>query len=831
MINLCPVCIITAGMGDEFHIFEQKINSQFINFAKLEFGDGFNEIEHKWWTVIDAQCDENYRDYISEKRIPISRAIAGTYNTQRFVFMYVSRLEQLSLIEKVHKELASLQESNKILPGVVDVFHYGLLYYKKDEVVAKPASIEKLAKKLDVLVLPSDINFHYSLNKYGYKELPEANEQLFDSLAQLIFHIGLTVHTLSLCKEIPGQNLMTAGAYSLTFEPDVYKHNYATSILRLAFYNFATSESKEWFDKHQADIYFEASDIKQNWSWDYLYKFLIADFETENIIKKRNNELCKILSNPPVSPWYLFSRWLLPVYFKKFLKSLVVNLRDTAHNFVFGTGLGYASHLSSKYKEIQNKDNPKSKEAISIFLKNFWASNTSQDKPVGLQNLVYLNKKLGEFFENQRKIIEEVLNSKTPASKEFPKLEDYPLKQIPSSISEYYQDCINNPQSKGSGDNETDDKSDEDSLFPKLMRLLQFHPVPLSLFIRSVILGLCIPIVIIAFLKAFNDKLLNTTYFEYGVGSLILFGTLFTLTFGAAFYKYSIKVLKKRRNLIKEYLGWVFYKVQRHLSNSTLEFQLEYYNELKDECKRIETNLNNLIDTRVKNDSPDFPDRDLKFHQHMFQRDLLGKFDDLIPILSLQHFPVEITSHNKVFGHDQLTSKDQAILFKSIFLEVPQSGVPPYSLLFENLHTSNTSLGDFVCNIYNFCQELTNIMISHIQFTKGSSLEDLILKENIGESNFNRNPNDIMLDELIRSRFFPSGLLRNTNLHSQCSLIVPSGLRNREKWSKVLINRNSCEFITNRKSIISIMQTFSLNSITDIVLEQSIADNTLQKIQ
>lgn len=862
MKEICPICIITAQDSQEFDLFKAKIDQQFNAFASQELDENFDLNKHKWWTtinVIGIDKDRFGADFLQKADLSILNSNVGLYNARRFVFIFVGSDNYFGdLIEFVVK-IKEFQSNGRILGGIADVFYYGICYFNNNNLKKQKISqINHHATKFDVLVFQSDINFHPVKNPNGYQDLNTTNEnnevvldikKVHDSLVQLIFHTGLTINVLHQSKELVTKVLMTAGTYSLTYEPSVHKHNVATSLLHQMFQKFCIEKAQKlWSDESIVNQYYNSIDIGSKWGWNATFKFFVAGFETNDEVVARNKEINKLLYKPMISAWSLFSQWLIPVYFKNYIKSLVINLRESAHSFMYGTIIGYNNHLEKKNKEVLEGSSDLSTEAIGMLLKKVWSENNALENPVGLQHILLVLEKLKTFIDGQVIIVEGLKDEKATSMPNFPLIDDYPLKNIPKPIFDFYRDFVQHGAEKKEMDlGKDDNNSYEQTTLTKLVKLLQLHNVPLSLFTRAAILGIVLPLVILAGLLLIPDKLINTSYFESGQGAIIVFVACFALSLLLAFSKYGFGVLQKIKKMMKKYLAWIFWKTQQKLFKNTLDQQLKYYQALSVECSRIKRNIAEGFIPVVVNNEPKqapsvfenlkstlFPEAEPKFEQGMFQRDILGEFDGEWPILNVDRINVLILANRTKYTLNSLHDENnKALLFKSLFIELGIHPAPIFQFLCDKLivHKSEQEASpEYFDEIrQKFCAILINELKARISLPNAENIQELIFWNaplNIGH-NFNKNHNNILINKLVQSRYYPSVLLKNTIPYSQLSFIIPDDQRYDDiVWTNVIGNTRNPEHVLHRKSFVSMMQTFSLNGLTDIFDEENDQTNT-----
>lgn len=866
MKEIRPVQIITHLDDEEYRLFKEKIDRQFTAFAIREFGDTFDYDHHKWWatTNVTGQKEDTIDDGLTtNKDLPILTQIVGLYDARKFDFIFYANDTHFTKLIPFVKHIKNLKKQNQILGGIVDVFYYGICFFRNaspDLPGIKHANDQ--SSEFDILAFQSDINFHYANNPNGYHDFKISGtndldiEHKLDSAVLAMFHVTLTKDALYQSREQVTQVLMSTGIYSLTYEPDIYKHNVAVSLLLQMFPKFCIErKQKAWCDETSVNQYLQRANIDSKWGWKTTYKYFAENYESVTESETRNKEIIKVLYKPAVSPWSLFSQWLIPVYFRKYLKSLVANLRESAHSFMYAAIDGYSNHLEKRHKDVLSGDSDGAVVMIGKFLKNIWAENNKLEEPAGLQHVILVLDKVTVYLHEQAAIIDSLKDNRTPAGEVFPLLDDYPLKNIPKPLQKLYVDFAQHDVENQYLAKENDkEKSFEQIILSELVKLLQFHPVPLSLFLRAIILGIISPLMVFAGLLLIPDVVVNTVFFESGPGVVLLFVAGFTVAVISAFLKYSLGVIRKIKISIKKYMAWIFWKTQQKLIKSTLDQQSAYYHELITECGRIRINITGDSNTEKSEQNADgfipvsghtgitkahsafeklkttlFPEEEPKFAQGMFQRDILGKFDDELSILADGIVKVQIKADKTYYPLSSLGNENnQALLFKSLFLQPGISGSPLYQFFYERIifyHCDKDTPDDYFGKIrQEFCAMLIEELKNRISLENAESIQELVFgnaKATTGH-NFNKNVNNVYVNKLIQSRFYPSVLLRNSNPYSQLSFIIPSDNHyHDEEWAKVFSNGHLPNHVFHRKSMVSIMQSFSLNGLTDIFEEEN----------
>ncbi len=870
MKEIRPVRIITHLDDEEYRLFKEKIDRQLTTFAIREFGEMFEYDHHKWWatTNVTGQKEDTIDEYLTANMdLPILAQSVGLYDARKFEFIFYANDTHFKELVPFVKHIKDLKKKNQILGGIADVFYYGICFFKNTSPdLPGIKQVNNQSSEFDILAFQSDINFHYANNPNGYHDFKIRGtndldiEHQLDSAVLAMFHLTLTRDALYQSKEQAVQVLMSTGIYSLTYEPDIHKHNVAVSLLLQLFPKFCIErKQKSWCDETSVNQLLQRANLESKWGWKTSYKYYSCDYEPVAESEARNKGLNKVLYNPPVSPWSLFSQWLIPVYFRKYLKSLVANLRESAHSFMYVAIDGYSNHLKKRHKDVLSGDSNGAVVTIGKFLKNIWAENNNLEEPAGLQHMILVLDKLTVYLQEQRAIIESLKDNRTPAGELFPLLDDYPLKNIPKPLQKLYVDFAQHDVENQYLAKENDkEKSFEQIILSELVKLLQFHPVPLSLFSRAVILGIISPLMVFAGLLLIPDVVVNTAFFESGPGVVLLFVAGFTVAVITAFLKYSLGVIRKIKINVKKYMAWIFWKTQQKLYKATLDQQSAYYHELIAECVRIrknitgdsnvemseeesEHNIDGFIPATTHTDSPQvyaafdklksalFPEVKPKFEQGMFQRDILGKFDNELPILAEGIVKVQIKADKTNYPLNSLGDENkQALLFKSLFLQPVISSSPLYQFFYERIifyHCNKDTPDDYFGKIrQEFCAMLIEELKSRISLENAESIQELVFgnaKAATGH-NFNKNVNNVYVNKLIQSRFYPSVLLRNSNPYSQLSFIIPSDNRyHDEEWAKVFSNGHLPNHVFHRKSMVSIMQSFSLNGLTDIFEEEN----------
>jgi len=282
----------------------------------------------------------------------------------------------------------------------------------------------------------------------------------------------------------------------------------------------------------------------------------------------------------------------------------------------------------------------------------------------------------------------------------------------------------------------------------------------------------------------------------------------------------------------------VLWKTQIKLYKITLDQQLEYYQTLASECLRIRRNIEEgfiPIGTNKKGTQdqenmdapfPDlFPSVEAKFKEGMFQRNILGKFDDKWPILADDSLDIQIIFNKKEYSLNSFNDgKNRAILFRFLLINAKDVSIPFCQFLYEKIIFQPVEAGIekqyFDAIRQEFCALLIERLKRIIVFKNGENIQQLLFKSNDNYPDdhcFYKNANGIFINKLIEGRYYPSVLLKNSNPYSHFSFIFPEDQNYEDRWVRVLSNaRMINHHITHKSSIVSMLQTFSLNGIQDI---------------
>lgn len=869
MHNLSPVWIVCTLSTESHQVFEDKINRQFEAFSLNEFGNNYNSVNNRWWKVININ-NQNISSFVDNighpKDLPAVTDTNGTFDLTKSIVIFIGNIDSDLSFNKSFDYIEQLKTIN-FLPGVTDIFYYGICIFKnnqKKDISERIKKIEKLQNEkisFDAILFQSDINKNTTNNSLGYDNLDGINKEensfvgIFDHTVQTIFHIALTRSRLRQTAFTQKKVFLTGGAYNITFEPDAYKQQIANEIAIFMFDRFCNEkENKAWCNESEALNQFNKSEISSKYSWKSIFDYLTQNFkEEENIASS--------YPKPPISPWSLFSHWLIPKYFKKYLRNLAVNIREGAHFFGYKTSDRYLEHYNKQFAELLKEDSDYAAEKISILLKNVWANNNELDKPGGMQHIRIVLDKINSFITEQLKFIIAIKDEKAPKNSNFPLISDYPLKNIPKQFYSYYRDFILNGESEAENPEEKNKQYEERKL-TELVKILKFHPVPLSLFIRAVLLGIMAPLVIWVLLLIIPNFGFDTSFLEKGNGLLCLYWGIFMLFLLGALYKYWVKILRKIRNILREYLAWYLFKIQKKLFKDVLENQEKYYMTLLDECNRIKINIEGFkheeenkkdnskseslqfdgflhdvfqnkceVDKRMEFIKPLLPVPFTKFDQTMFQRDILGTFDGVHKILRNDVIIVKIIVNKSEYEQHNFSDDSLLALFfndllkeNSKLLELLNEKILKYKFSIENLNEDekdkkNERIKEYWDGIRKaLCKMLSDSILSRIRLMNGANIEDLVFSNTLKniKHNFNIINQNRDIPSLIKSRFYPSVMLSELNPHQETSYVIPkNALYDKDKWTSVFSNE-LCLNTLYRKSIVSIFQTFSLNSSGDI---------------
>ncbi len=623
-MTVSPIWVICAFEGEEFEQLEAKLQRQFRAISYNEVGADFNETSKKWWKItnIGENTKKILDDHVDEKGhpkdVPAFNAIT-TFELFKFTVVYLASADKFASLFTVAKELQKAHKNGKLLNGT-QMLRYGLCVVSKGEPL--PANLKTKIKAFlkeeepafDKLLFQGDLNKGAG-NRLGYDALLEKGttsyprHNIHDLSVQIISHLALSRDMV--CGIQPEYRLQTVGAFSLTFEKLVEKANHASKIMKPLFERFCTEEEDErWLYEPDATL---TTDIKDARSWEGVYSELSSGFrdeEIKDIYPQRQEGL---------SPWALVSRNLIPFYFKRYVRSFVKNLHRNVEKVTTNSFVRYGLTLENNYARLTKAHAPENE--IRDELMSVW-DRENIDGAIGLQQCNLLLDKTREFYKTQKEAINRMQEGESPDKKHmyYPGPNDYPMKKL----GEFY-DSFEKYWRKGQEVKDRKAISDDsygNNLLEKLIKVLKYHPIPLSLLVRSILTALTLPFAVLIILKFIPIGLAKTQFLDEGAGKWILAGSISALCILWGVFKYGKLILGKIKSYAYDYIGWCIYKTQRLMFDETLQKADEYYKHCLSVCDQYKKNIKSF-----KEASASLKEMNREsYEQTMFQCDITKTF-------------------------------------------------------------------------------------------------------------------------------------------------------------------------------------------------------------
>ena len=618
--KLCPIWIIDTLNEDDSFINE--MNRQLSAYSSNEFGNMFNAEVHRWWKVermrdksgikIDAQ---GYPD-----EIPAYHMNAGNFDVHQLTVVLLCSYDSFDEALAIVKELQTKNSEGLFLKGSGNVIRYfGLLVFKKESqlndnlkqvLMGNAVSVKsKKAKAVeplpfDTLFLQGNCNRIEARNGSNYSYIDLNKEQSIDLSVQIVFHLALSQGALS---NVNNTQLCVAGAFSVNYEAEKTKTRIADELTNEIVEKFLHDKDGEhWHKESEATI---SEVFKHDHGWRSVYGRLKSGFE--------NISTDEIYPLPPVSPWRLALKTLVPKYYRKYIKGLVRQISDNTSAFSFLTLSNYENHIDNRFIEINGET---LRNEIEFELSTIWDSENKYCTSVGMQQFSARLEKMKDFFENEKETANRLLatNNSDGKNTTFPELADLPLGnfgEFEEKHAEYFKNegtkPINDKDSRGEGK------------LRKLTKLLSFHPISLSLVPRSILTGILLPMVILTILKLVPDSVLNTAWLESYPGSLVFVVACFLVSVGCAVLTYHFGVVDAVKQKIKDYVGWCLYRAQVKAYRMTLEKEKAYYDEALGFLTKIKAQVDGLVNLKQKEkkekDDGSVTNNNDGFKENMFQ--------------------------------------------------------------------------------------------------------------------------------------------------------------------------------------------------------------------
>lgn len=605
--EISPVWIIDTLSKEEAARFDEKMSQQLLAFSQNEIGSSFDASKQRWWKIeranefdlsmVDAQKHPN--------DIPAYSLTTNKLNETHLVVVVLGTLSQFDSANKIIADIKDAKSHAQFMLGTgITVNYYGLFSFENGQTYEARLEEEIRNSAFDTVFLQGTNN-NTEKNTNGYHILNKKEEDacnFWDLSVQIIHHIVLTKDRLNYFNDA---KLHVVGATSIIFEPEGEKRSRATKLTKAVVGKFKKEENgTRWHDKKKVAL---SDAFKDSHEWRNIYNELRGGYE--------NLSTDGLHVPSKVSPWRVISKILIKEYFKKYIKSVARLVHENVTGFSFITSERYKNHLDNKYSKLIG-DN-KHVQAIEEELCSVWDKKENEKKEcaIGLQQFKSKLDDMRTFFEEQKKSIEGLKKQTAPDAKsaEFPRLYDYPLGGFGDKYQKRYEEYIQ----KG------DDGKTGDFRLKKLTRILQFHPVPLSLIVRSIILAILLPTCLLTLLRIIPDYLFNTAVVESTPGSYYLVAGCAVLCILIAVFQYLFSVVDNIRVKIRDYIAWSLYKLQLKAYGKTLDKALDYFKSVLNAIDRIEKQYNGLVESSMDIKETDW----YKFNYNTFQLNITGSFE------------------------------------------------------------------------------------------------------------------------------------------------------------------------------------------------------------
>lgn len=617
--EICPIWIINT-LGDN-HAFPEKMEHQLCAFSSNEFGSVFDEKTYRWWNISNLSSinDISIDDKYHPSDIPAYDLPAGNFDVSALTVVILTSLETFSLSVEIAKELRKRQRDGSFMKGSATLIrYYGLLVFNKDSVLNEDlksvflgvAKTSKSRKKKEPEPLPFDTLFLQSncnrvatnAQDYSYDYLEP--EDSTDLSVQIVYHLALTQGVLS---NVNGKPLCVAGAFSLYFEANKWKYLTAKELSDAIFEKFRKDQIGEHWHKESEAMY--SDEFAQEQGWVCIYGNLKAGF--------RNIDNKDVVPQSTISPWRLFPKYLIPHYFKKFIKGLVRQIHNNTSAYSYLALHSYHNHVDNQFQKMTH--NGVQQHKIESELLTIW-DKESDDHAIGMQQFLAKLNKIIDFFTSQKESVQKLLDKKEAdkSAGTFPELADLPLGNF-GDFQGRYASYVRSQGMSGT----KDDVTDRGKLL-KLKRVLSFHAVPLSLLVRSLLLGILFPLVVLTILNLIPDQVIDTSWFESHPGNKSFFVACFIVSVSWAILKYHFLVVDNIRQIIKDYIGWCIYCTQVDAYRLTLEKAKDFYENAITICNEIKKRTEVFIESETS----DGIDESIGFENNKFQADVMAKFEE-----------------------------------------------------------------------------------------------------------------------------------------------------------------------------------------------------------
>jgi hypothetical protein len=621
------------------------MNRQLLAFSRNEFGNAFNVETHRWWKIehLSNVGDLSIDIEGHPADVPAYRLEDGNFDVASLTVVVIGSNQTFGLAIDIVEELRKRKVAASFMAGVASlVRYYGLFPFKKvdfqqgEALNSRVRSLSTDSNPFDSVFIQGDCNrVDNNGENYSYAKLVDKDGKRhdIDLTVQIVYHLALTQGTLS---HVDGNPFNVVGAYSLNYEPSKEKERVARGLTKAIASKFLTDELGEnWHKESTATL---SDSFESDLGWKSIYGKLKGGYDS-----LPTDELCP---KSPISPWALFSKYLIPKYFKKYIRGLLRQLRSNVDGFSFLTIEKYKNHLDNQYESLICDS--EQKKRIEEELSTIWDKDNKGNRAIGMKQFLSRLKKMKDFFVLQKTTIERLRNRSTADGKntDFPNLTDYPL----GNFGEYdkaYRKFANSMGPEGMKEDSND--STGNGILNKIKRILSFHPVPLSLLVRSVLLGVLLPTVLLTIIKGLNTiGVIDTPWLVTQSGSIVLVASCFLICVLWAVLKYHFGIVDGIKVKIKEYVGWRLYRLQMSAYDSTLEREIDYYKNAISICDKITDRIDSVFGvSEVKFDS----ELAELFDENKFQTDVLGDCEGQ-RVLTANQVNASVTVSVNEFGRD-----------------------------------------------------------------------------------------------------------------------------------------------------------------------------------
>ena len=594
-IQISPLWVIGLSREGKPDGFIEAVDKQFNAFTQLHFGYTVPASgSEKWWGINSHALNQDISGLL-DSGIPLVLKPAYTFDANATYRQNTISMVVYARFLPDKEEMAVIEKMFKQLRGAVSTAFTSYLYFVTDALSEKWSkdSYNHLLdlQSADACIILDECNLDQGnlngyLNLYANKQ--EAEQNILNRAAQIILNLGIGHDELFKLVQ-NGKKVFASGIFSLFFEKDVLKDritsDYLTSPVLSNF--FYSTNQENW---HSPDYETETlKAFKKETDALTLYQKLIYVFDNKS-------KDVKGFFRHIVSPWSLFTFRLLAVYFNGEIRTLLSRLVEYGRLLDTRLMSEFVKHIEVKRNEAKTEILDKLKSVLLSVWENIDVSNK---KPIGLQQFIH---HLDEMKQGFVKTLQDI---NSPA--EFYKVytQQMPITP-PDEIFDEYR-VINNKFQQGlMANNLTEAEAragkEEENLLNQLRNKLHKHPIPLGLFFRAGLLGMVLAVTTYAILAGFfPDILLNTAFFEEGAGRYLWMFLIFSGSVISALLYYGIGILGKIRNYKKEYLAWVFHRIQQNLLAEVKENLADMLQELIAECQRI---LDNTQEQLIKLQAP-----------------------------------------------------------------------------------------------------------------------------------------------------------------------------------------------------------------------------------